>query len=98
MTLPVPAFWFATRPWLDNASVAGAAPPIMVRNPATGGLLAEVERADAEVVTRAIDAAAAAQRRWARVPAASRGGVLLRLAGLLAARRDEFAPARSTTR
>ena len=91
MTLPVPAFWFATRPWLDNASVAGATPPIVVRNPATGSLLAEVERADAEVVMRAIDAAAAAQRRWARAPAASRGAVLLRLAGLLAARRDEFA-------
>ncbi|WP_174502227.1 betaine-aldehyde dehydrogenase [Acidiphilium sp. C61] len=61
------------------------------RNPATGGVLAQIEIADAETVAAAVAAAREAQRAWAATPAAARGRILLRAASLLRERNDELA-------
>lgn len=86
----VPTFWFETAPWIDGGweRVRETFP---VRNPATGATLAEVGRADAAAVGRAIEGAVRAGRQWRETPPASRGEILTRLATLLLARRDEYA-------
>ncbi|WP_287981877.1 betaine-aldehyde dehydrogenase [Acidiphilium sp.] len=61
------------------------------RNPATGGVLAEIEIAGAETVAAAVAAAREAQRAWAATPAAARGRILLRAASILRERNDELA-------
>jgi succinate-semialdehyde dehydrogenase/glutarate-semialdehyde dehydrogenase len=86
----LPAFWFEPHPWIDGRWCPGAE-SVAVRNPATTATLAEVSRADPAAVTRAIEGAVTAQRSWRGVSAADRGRVLQRIAGLLLARKDEFA-------
>lgn len=82
-----------TRDLLDRlaagAATAGPREPTQVEMPATGGLLGEVPRGTAEDVAAAADAARAAQRDWARRPAADRSKVLLRFADLVLDRQDE---------
>ncbi|MEI9892936.1 MAG: aldehyde dehydrogenase family protein [Chthoniobacter sp.] len=68
-----------------------AAETVTVHNPATGEKIADVTRADAATVHRAIEGAAKAQRAWRDVSAVERGDVLKRTAALLLARKDEFA-------
>ena len=60
-------------------------------NPATGETLARIALAGASDVDRAVQAAARAQREWARWTGAERGRVLRRAAQLLRERVDEFA-------
>ncbi|ACY16864.1 betaine-aldehyde dehydrogenase [Haliangium ochraceum] len=60
-------------------------------NPATGQVLCEVERAGAEEVDAAVQAAAAGMATWAATPLAERALVLRRAAALLRARNDELA-------
>ena len=60
-------------------------------NPATGQTLARIALAGASDVDRAVQAAARAQREWARWTGAERGRVLRRAAQLLRERVDEFA-------
>ena len=86
----LPDFWFEPRPWLDGQWHTGGE-TVAVRNPATAEKLADVARADAATVTRAIDGAVTAQRAWREVSAVERGLVLKRTAALLLARKDEFA-------
>jgi len=86
----LPNFWFEPRPWLDGQWHTGGE-TVAVRNPATGEKLADVTRADAAIVTRAIKGAVKAQRAWRDVSAVERGLVLKRAAALLLARKDEFA-------
>jgi succinate-semialdehyde dehydrogenase/glutarate-semialdehyde dehydrogenase len=89
-----PPLWFEAAPWIDGAWSGGgrmAADSFAVRNPATGALLADVVRAGAADVTRAIDGAARAATAWRDLPAAARGDILKRTATALLARRDEFA-------
>ena len=86
----IPTFWFETLPWIDGRW-QGEGDSFTVTNPATGMGIAEVTRADATTVERAIAGAVAAQRGWRAVSAADRGRVLVRTAATLLARRDEFA-------
>ena len=65
--------------------------PIQVLNPATGGLLAEVPAGTATDVDAAVLRAEGARRDWGRRPPGERAGVLLALADLLDAHRDELA-------
>jgi len=86
----IPTFWFEPRPWIDGRWQGGDE-AFAVIDPATGAVIAEVVRADAAAVERAIAGAAAAQRGWRQVPAADRGAVLVRTAAALRHRKDEFA-------
>lgn len=65
--------------------------PIQVLNPATGELLAEVAAGTAADVDRAVAAAEAARRDWGRRPPGERATIILALADLLDAHRDELA-------
>ncbi|MCR4283441.1 MAG: transcriptional regulator BetI, partial [Bauldia sp.] len=60
-------------------------------NPATGETLAEIEIAGAAEVELAVDAAKAAQPKWAAMTGAERGRTLRRVADILRARNDELA-------
>jgi len=86
----LPPLWFETLPW-----VGGRWHPtnerFAVTDPATGGRIAEVGRADPMLVARACDAAAATLPAWSGASAFERGRVLTGCAALLVARRDEFA-------
>jgi len=86
----LPALWFEPRPWIDGRWSAGGE-TVSVRNPATGAVLAEVARADAGLVARAIEGAVQAQRAWREVSAVERGLVVKRGAALLLERKDELA-------
>jgi lactaldehyde dehydrogenase/glycolaldehyde dehydrogenase len=59
---------------------------IAVHNPATGELIGHVSAASAADATRAVEAAATAQRSWRRLPAAERGAILARFADAIDAR------------
>lgn len=60
-------------------------------NPATGELLRDYQETASEQVLEIIEAAAAAQRRWRRLPVAERAAPLERAAALLRCRREELA-------
>ncbi|MCC5949325.1 MAG: CoA-acylating methylmalonate-semialdehyde dehydrogenase [Nitriliruptoraceae bacterium] len=62
-----------------------------VFDPATGTVAAQVELADAALVDRAVEVAAAAGRDWRRMSLAKRVQVLFAFRELLAARREELA-------
>jgi len=64
---------------------------LAVLNPATGETLAETGNGGGAEVERAVEAARAARRDWGRRPPAERAEVLLALADVLAAGRDELA-------
>lgn len=78
--------------WVD--AVAGTT--IDVHNPHDGTLLAQVAEAREADVDRAVDAAAAAFPAWARLAAAERGRLLLKLADAIEATADELATLEST--
>jgi succinate-semialdehyde dehydrogenase / glutarate-semialdehyde dehydrogenase len=62
-----------------------------VEDPATGKVLLSVADASPEDGMAALDAAAAAQESWAKVPARERGEILRRAFELVTARADDFA-------
>jgi acyl-CoA reductase-like NAD-dependent aldehyde dehydrogenase len=64
-------------------------------NPATGELIAEVARGNAEDVDSAVRSADDAFRDWSRRPPGERGKLLYGLAELLMTRREQFAGAES---
>lgn len=72
--------------WVD-----GADGTFDVHDPATGEVLARVADASAQDGVRALDAAAEAQRSWARTPPRERGEVLRRTWQLLQDRAEDFA-------
>jgi aldehyde dehydrogenase (NAD+) len=61
------------------------------RNPHDGSVIAHVARAGTADIDRAVTAAAAAFPEWARLPAAARGRILLRLADLIEANAEDLA-------
>lgn len=63
----------------------------ITRNPATGEQLASIRIDGPAEINRAVERAAEAQRKWARVPGAERGRILCRAADLLVARNEELA-------
>ena len=64
---------------------------MLVKNPATGEVLAELPDAGEEDVRHAVDAAAGAFPRWSTTPALDRGKILRRIFELMTERRDELA-------
>jgi len=60
-------------------------------NPATGEVLAQVQRAGRDDIDKAVAAARAGQQRWARLSGTERGRVLKRAAELLRSRNREIA-------
>ena len=62
-----------------------------VTNPATGGELAQVVRADAQLANSAVSAAAAALPAWRATTAKHRAGILSRWAALMMVHQDELA-------
>ena len=86
----LPDLWFEPRPWINGQWQSGSE-TVTVRNPATAEKLADVARADAAIVQRAIEGAVKAQREWRETSAVERGNVLKRTAALLLAGKDEFA-------
>ncbi|GAA1389078.1 NAD-dependent succinate-semialdehyde dehydrogenase [Pseudonocardia kongjuensis] len=77
--------------YIDGKWVDGADGTFDVHDPATGEVLARVADASAQDGLRALDAAAAAQRSWARTPPRERGEVLRRTWQLLEDRAEDFA-------
>ena len=64
-----------------------------VLNPATGSVAGHVPLAGATEALEAVEAAAAAQRAWARLPAIERGNALRRFAAEIEARADAIGAA-----
>jgi succinate-semialdehyde dehydrogenase/glutarate-semialdehyde dehydrogenase len=88
----VPDFWFEPRPWLDGQWFRPSpSETFTVSNPATRAHLADVTRADAVTVQRAVEGAVKAQKPWRETPAATRGEILKRTAALLVERKDALA-------
>ena len=73
--------------WVDAATSA----TFTVENPATGESFAEVAAGSAEDAARALDAAANAQKEWARTSARERSDILRRAFDLVHERAEEFA-------
>ncbi|MET4585928.1 aldehyde dehydrogenase family protein, partial [Pseudarthrobacter sp. PvP022] len=62
-----------------------------VEDPATGKVLLSIADAGPEDGAAALDAAAAAQDSWAKVPARERGEILRRAFEMVTARAEDFA-------
>lgn len=77
---------FINGKWCDSAS--GKWQPIM--NPATGESIGEVMLSTEEDVNHAVQAAKAAQKKWALVPAPKRAEVLYKVGYLLKERKEEL--------
>ncbi|MFB4204730.1 Lactaldehyde dehydrogenase [wastewater metagenome] len=75
MTSDIPTY----QNYIDG-TFAPAREHIEVRNPATGAVLSRVPESGADDVERAVNAARAAQKPWARLPAVERAVYLRRLA------------------
>ncbi|MDW6024737.1 aldehyde dehydrogenase [Mesorhizobium sp. BAC0120] len=73
--------------WISAAAGRG----IPVENPASGEIFAEVPAGGRAEAERALDAASAAAKAWARTPAVARAAYLQEVAGLLRERVDSFA-------
>ena len=73
--------------WVESAS----SQHITVENPAKRTSIAEVPRANAQDVERAVAAAAVAYAEWRKVPPRERGKALLKIADALQARGEEVA-------
>nr|WP_319563728.1 aldehyde dehydrogenase family protein [uncultured Rhodoferax sp.] len=64
---------------------------LVVREPATGEVLAEIGQANAADAENAIKAAVQAQRRWAKLPSRERAGIFRRAAEILQTNAAELA-------
>ncbi|GAA1391758.1 NAD-dependent succinate-semialdehyde dehydrogenase [Luteococcus peritonei] len=69
----------------------GSRGKLPVENPATGELLVEIADAGVDDAVAALDAAAAAQKSWARTPARERAELLRRAFEAVTERAEEFA-------
>ena len=63
---------------------------INVLNPSTEEVISRQPEGTIEDVNRALDAARAAQKAWAKTPAIERAGYLLKIAAGIKARENEF--------
>jgi succinate-semialdehyde dehydrogenase/glutarate-semialdehyde dehydrogenase len=77
--------------YVDGKWCDGSAGSFDVLDPSTGEALCSVPRAGADDVTRAVDAAAAAQPDWAGTPSRERGEVLRRTFELMTQRKEDLA-------
>jgi succinate-semialdehyde dehydrogenase/glutarate-semialdehyde dehydrogenase len=79
-----------TRPWVGGRPRPGSGVTV-VREPATGGVVAEVELAPVSLCLEAVDTAAEALRSWRRSPPRLRAEALRAAFELMTAERDEIA-------
>src|SRR5699024_7712741 len=78
--------------WIDGTAVTAVTNETFeTRNPATGEVLAEVARAGAGDIDRAVNAARAASGPWKAMSGTGRGRILHRLSQLIREHRDELA-------
>jgi aldehyde dehydrogenase (NAD+) len=77
--------------FINGESVAGSGDPFTTSNPATGEILADVARATAADVDKAVRAADGARRAWADTKASDRGRILLKLAAAIRENADRLA-------
>jgi succinate-semialdehyde dehydrogenase/glutarate-semialdehyde dehydrogenase len=78
--------------WIDGDARAAAGGRVLpVDDPSTGEILAEVADASVEDGLAALDAAVAAQARWAATAPRERGEILRRAFELMTARADDLA-------
>ncbi|UCV05616.1 NAD-dependent succinate-semialdehyde dehydrogenase [Dechloromonas denitrificans] len=77
--------------YIDGQWVAGDGAPLAVHNPASGELLGTVSTASADLVDRAIGAAAAALPAWRAKPAKQRAAILRRWYELILEHADDLA-------
>ncbi len=77
--------------FINGGFVPGTGDPFTTVNPATGEVLAEVARATSADVDKAVRAADAAKRDWARTKASDRGRILMKIAAAIRANADELA-------
>jgi malonate-semialdehyde dehydrogenase (acetylating)/methylmalonate-semialdehyde dehydrogenase len=78
--------------WIGGKQVAATSGSSgVVRNPATGIVIAEVGFASPEDVDRAVAAAKAASVEWRATPLSKRAEVMFRLRGLIVEHRDQLA-------
>lgn len=82
---------YSVEHWIDGAPTPGGGPPSPVVDPATGARVGTVASADAAVVHRAVEGAAAAQRAWAATSLARRTEVMFRMRELVVQHTDELA-------
>jgi malonate-semialdehyde dehydrogenase (acetylating)/methylmalonate-semialdehyde dehydrogenase len=77
--------------WVDGGALAdGAGETLSIENPATGETIRSVELADADLVGRAVDSAAAAALKWGERPIAARNVLLRAWSDKIRANGDEF--------
>ncbi len=77
--------------WINGEWTDGAAGTLAVENPATGEIIAEVARAGAADVEKAVAAAKAAFPVWSNMTPGERGIVMWRLADLMEENKTELA-------
>lgn len=78
-------------PWIGGTAIqTDHGEHLTVKDPRTGSEVARVALGDAATVARAVEAASAAQRAWADLPAADRGRLLVDLGRLMRERRDHL--------
>jgi succinate-semialdehyde dehydrogenase / glutarate-semialdehyde dehydrogenase len=82
---------FTPGSWVNGQWEKDGGESITIRNPATGADIASVPLAGAANFRHAIDGAHRAFDSWRKEPSSSRGDILKRTAGLLAAKRRELA-------
>ncbi|MBU0953667.1 MAG: aldehyde dehydrogenase family protein [Nanoarchaeota archaeon] len=81
----------SSKNYIDGAWIASKTRKTFVStNPATGQVLGRFQASDERDVTAAIHAAEKAFSKWRLVPAPKRGEILLRVAQLLRAKKEEF--------
>ena len=77
--------------WIDGRFASSlSSRTFLVRNPATGTVIAEVPFAEQADVDSAVNAAVAAQKKWARVPARQRGKLIAECGRRLASHVEEL--------
>ncbi|MBF0745055.1 CoA-acylating methylmalonate-semialdehyde dehydrogenase [Micrococcus yunnanensis] len=77
--------------WIDGAELTGTGPTQPILNPATGEEIGTLQIGDAATVDQAVQAAAAAQKDWARASLSKRTQILYRMRDLVIAHTDEIA-------
>jgi betaine-aldehyde dehydrogenase len=76
---------------INGSQTKGAGGTLVVDNPATGGITAELAMASPEQATAAVDAAASAQPHWAALAQRERSDAMRAIAGAIEDDRDELA-------
>ncbi|WIJ25101.1 aminobutyraldehyde dehydrogenase [Devosia sp. RR2S18] len=82
---------YETRLFINGEYILGQGSDLPAREPATGGLLAEVASADPEQINKAVHAAHAAFARWSQTTPKERSLALLRIADAIEQRAEALA-------